>query len=204
MDDMTKRANQFVHDPGLPAPIKLAHISIGSNENYEQMCDFYRDLLNMRVVYEIKGLIRFCMLSFDDEHHRVGIAKLPHLTKAEPGRIGLEHSSWTYRSFEELFTVVKRYHAKTGQFPFRTVHQGPIVAVSYRDPDGNRVELICDVCESQEAIIQFMQDRFGDPTFNTLLPFDLAKMIELYDNGMPVEELTQYDMVLRLLAEGKL
>lgn len=194
----------FTNEADAPTPVRLSHVSIRSSDNYERMIDFYRALLNMRVVYEIKGRIRFCMLSFDDENHRLGIAKVPNLGRAEPRRTGMEHSSYSYGSMEELFAAVKRFHAKTGEWPDHTVHQGPIIAVSYFDPDGNRAEITSDICGSQAAIVQYFHDHYDDPTFNTLLRFDITKMIALYEEGMPLKELTRYETVLKLLADGRL
>jgi catechol 2,3-dioxygenase-like lactoylglutathione lyase family enzyme len=203
MDAMLAKS-ELVAEAGAPAPVKFSHVSIRSSENYERMIDFYRTLLNMRIVYEIKGRIRFCMLSFDDENHRVGIAKIPNLQAAEPGRTGLEHSSFTYRSVEELFAAVKRFHAKTGAWPHHTVHQGPIIAVSYLDPDGNRAEIGCDLYETQAEVIQYFHDHFHDPSFNTLLRFDITKMFALQEEGMPLDELTRYETVVKLLEDGRL
>jgi catechol 2,3-dioxygenase-like lactoylglutathione lyase family enzyme len=196
--------SKFVSEPGPPTPVKLSHVSIRSSENWERMVEFYVTLLNMRVVYTIRGRILFCMLSFDDENHRVGIAKVPNIGRAEPRRTCLEHSSWNYGSMKELFAAVKRFHAKTGEWPDHTVHQGPIIAVSYFDPDGNRVELTADNYGSQAEIVQYFHDRYEDPSFNTLLRFDITRMIALYEEGMPLEELTRYEKVQELLAENRL
>jgi catechol 2,3-dioxygenase-like lactoylglutathione lyase family enzyme len=196
--------SKFVTEADAPAPVKFSHVSIRSSENYERMIAFYRSLLNMRVVYEIKGRIRFCMLSFDDENHRVGIAKIPNLQPAEPGRTGLEHSSFCYGSMDELFAAVKRFHAKTGEWPHHTVHQGPIIAVSYLDPDGNRAEITAEVYASQAEVVQYFHDHYHDPGFNTLLRFDITKMIALHEDGMPLDALTRYEMVMKLLEEARL
>lgn len=193
----------FVNEPGAPTPVKFSHVSILS-KNYEQMIEFYRTLLNMRVVYEIKGRIHFCMLSFDDENHRIGIANLQHLLPKEAGRAGLDHMSFTYSSAEQLFAAIKRFKAKTGAWPLSAVHQGPTIAVSYRDPDGNRAEITADVFATQAQIIQYFHDNFHDPEFNTLLGFDITKMMALHDQGMNVGELTRYETVVRLLGEGRL
>jgi catechol 2,3-dioxygenase-like lactoylglutathione lyase family enzyme len=194
---------QFVDEPGAPTPAKFSHVSMASN-HYAEMIEFYRTLYNMRIVYEINGRIRFCMMSFDEENHRIGIADLPHLLPHENGRAGLVHTSFAYGSMDELFAAVTRFHEKTGRWPASAVHQGPIIAVSYIDPDGNRAELTADVYATQAEIVQYFHDNFHDPEFDTLLSFDVAKMIALRDAGMVVEELVPYDAVMRLRTEGRL
>ena len=202
--DVMLAQEKFVQEAGAATPVKLSHVSIRSGENYERMVEFYRTLLNMRTVYEIRGRILFNMLSFDDENHRVGIAKVPNVQRAELGRTGLEHSSYNYGSMETLIAAVKRFHEKTGDWPHHTVHQGPIIAVSYLDPDGNRAEMTYDIFESQAEIVQYFHDTYHDPSFNTLLRFDFAKMIALYEEGMPLAQLIRYETVLKLVEEGRL
>lgn len=203
MSNISLDTENFLNEPGSPAPVKFSHVSMPS-VNYDKMVDFYRTLLNMRVVYEIKGRIHFCMLSFDDENHRIGIANLPHLLPKEMGRAGIDHVSFSYSSMQSMFAAIKLFKTKTGNWPLSAVHQGPIIAVSYRDPDGNRCEITADCYATQAEVIQYFHDTYHDPDFNTLLSFDIVKMIALADSGMPVDELTRYETVQRLLAEGQL
>lgn len=197
--------NKYLKNPELPAPIKLAHISVTTTENYEKMVEFYSELLNMRTILDMDNVaVKMTLLGFDDEHHRIGILKLPQGERPAPGTTGMEHSSWSFGALDNLIAAVKSFDQRFGIWPAMVFHQGPIIALSYRDPDGNRVEVIADLLESQDEVVAYMQEKGSDPKFNSLLRFDLRKFIELREGDTPVEDLEKYETVLRLVEEGTL
>lgn len=190
--------NKYLKNPDLPAPIKLAHISVTTTENYEKMVEFYSQLLNMRTILDMDNVaVKMTLLGFDDEHHRIGILKLPTGERPAPGTTGMEHSSWSFGTLDNLIAAVKSFDQRFGIWPAMVFHQGPIIALSYRDPDGNRVEVIADLLETQDDVVAYMQEKGSDPKFNSLLRFDLRKFIELRESDTPVEDLEKYETVLR-------
>jgi catechol 2,3-dioxygenase-like lactoylglutathione lyase family enzyme len=182
-------------DVSYPCPSKLQHVSIFSGSNFEAMLDFYQTVLNMRIVYEIKSKLRFTALSFDEENHCIGLVHLPNLEPRPSGSVRIEHTSWNYRDITALLETIKAIEKKSDMFPM-AVHQGTIIAVSYKDPDGNRCELTVDCLPTQAAIIDFYTEKLSAMSeFNTLLPFNLRRMIELHDIGEPAAHFLDYEWV---------
>ncbi|PPU99378.1 hypothetical protein XhyaCFBP1156_03680 [Xanthomonas hyacinthi] len=156
---------------------------------------FYQTVLNMRIVYEIQGRVRFTALSFDEENHRVGLIERPQLQTRPPDTVRIEHSSWRYRSLGEALETVRHVEKELGIFP-NAVHQGPIISISYQDPDKNRCELIVDCAPTQADIITFYHETLAEnPDFDTLMPFDLRGMLEKEAAGEPLEHLLSYTWV---------
>ena len=183
-------------DPAYPAPSDIAHVSIFSGTNYEQMLSFYQAVLNMRVVYRIENSrITFTALSFDDENHRIGLVKLGGLDQRAPNTVRIEHTSWRYKSLTDLLAAVRHIEQATSMFP-SAIHQGKMIALSYMDPDGNRCEVFCECMANQADIIDFYVNKLDQmPEFNTLLPFDLRGMLRLQDAGEDLDHFYDYDWV---------
>jgi catechol 2,3-dioxygenase-like lactoylglutathione lyase family enzyme len=187
--------NQLVRDQSYPAPVDLAHFSLVSGSNYRAMLRFYQVVLNMRIVYEIRNKITFTALSFDEENHRIGLVEVPQLSERPSNGVRIEHSSWRYRSLPDLLATVRQIEGELGLFP-AAVHQGKIIALSYRDPDGNRCEIFCECMTSQAELIDFYVNKLAEkPEFNTLMPFDLRAMLAREAAGEPLEHLQDYDWV---------
>jgi len=197
--------NMYLKNPNLPAPTKLAHLSITTNVNYDRMVEFYSELLNMRTIVDINNVaVNMTLLGFDDEHHRIGILKLPAAQPQTGQMIGIEHSSWSFGTLDNLIAAVKSFDKRMSIWPAMSFHQGPVIALSYRDPDGNRVEVIADLFETQDEIVEYMQEKGRDPTFNSLLRFDFRKFIDLWESESHIEDLEKYETVHRLVENGTL
>ena len=185
----------LVRDGSYPPPRDMIHTSIFSNQNFEKMLQFYQVVLNMRIVYEIDSKIKFVALSFDEENHRIGLVKLPALEQRPPGTVRIEHLSWRYRNLPALLDAVRHIEAELGLFP-AAVHQGTLIALSYRDPDDNRCELVVECLPSQAEIIDFYVNKLQtQPDFNTLMPFDLRGMLEKQFEGEDIANLLSYEWV---------
>lgn len=186
----------LVRDPKYPAPADIAHISIFSSANYDEMLAFYQTVLNMRVVYRIENSrITFTALSFDEENHRIGLVKLGSLDQRPSNTTRIEHTSWRYKNLSDLLSAVRHIEKELSLFP-SAIHQGKMIALSYMDPDGNRVEVFCECMTNQRDIIDFYVNKLEHmPEFNTLLPFDLHKMLRLQESGEDIDKLYDYDWV---------
>lgn len=192
----TEAKELLVKNANYPAPNELAHLSIFSSVNYEQMLSFYQTVLNMRVVYRVENSrLTFTALSFDEENHRIGLVKLASLEQRPSNTVRIEHTSWRYKSLKDLLAAVRHIEREIELFP-SAVHQGKMIALSYVDPDGNRCEVFSECMTSQEEIIDFYVNKLENmPEFNTLLPFDLRGMLRLEADGEDIDNLNDYDWV---------
>lgn len=102
------------------------------------------------------------------------------------------------------------YHQELGIWPRTARHQGGGITIDDNDPDGNRVELLSRTGTLAEILLA-LDKRLGpkggidvrDYT-DTYKPFDMAKMIGLWEQGYPIEELKDQARCQQLVEEGRL
>ena len=179
---MTARSLEDPQRQGIISPVKLGHVVLRTS-HMPRLRDWYLHVLNARVSYQ-NDLVSF--LTYDDEHHRVGIVQFPSMTAATESPTGLEHLSFTFRDLGALLATYRRLKA-SGIDPFWTINHGPTISLYYRDPDANKVELQVDVFSDIEAINDFL-DRFYPENFMGII-FDPEQMIRDYERGLPLEDL---------------
>ena len=167
-----------------PKPAKLAHVVIRTS-NVVKLRDWYVNLLGAQVTY---GNDMVCFMTYDDEHHRIGIVQVPGMAEPPPGAPlpGLEHISFTYASLGELLATFQRLK-RQGIEPFWPINHGPTISLYYRDPDGNKVELQVDVFRTTQEVNAFL-DQYYPENFMGII-FDPEEMIRKYESGVPLEEL---------------
>ena len=134
----------------MASPIKFAHIVLRTAQ-YPEMVAWWTDFLEAEVRH---GNDFISFLSYDDEHHRLAIANMPHLQPRDKKSAGVEHFAFTYATLDDLFAHYERMKAK-GVSPYWTINHGMNFSAYYRDPDGNQVETQID-CMSVEDSISFM------------------------------------------------
>ena len=74
-------------DPKPAPPVLFAHFVLRSS-NIQAMIDWYSAVLNMHVVQRTDYI---CFLTYDDEHHRLGIVNLAGLKAPDAQTSGLAH-----------------------------------------------------------------------------------------------------------------
>ncbi len=121
-------------DPKPATPVLFAHFVLRSS-NIQPMIDWYSAVLNMHIVQRTDYI---CFLTYDDEHHRLGIVNLAGLTAPDAKNSGLAHVAYTFADIGALLSTCRRVKA-LGIAPARCIHHGPTVSIYYRDPDGNGV-----------------------------------------------------------------
>lgn len=168
-------------------PAKFAHAMLATKQ-FQPMVDWYTTVLQAEVVHS-NGMLTF--LTYDDEHHRIGIAAVPGLADKPRHSVGLDHLAFTYANLGDLVFTYQRLK-QAGILPVMTINHGPTTSLYYRDPDGNRVELQIDNFDSIEELKEFfhsdaMQKNPIGVTFN---PDELARD---YHAGVPESELKKYD-----------
>jgi len=108
--------------------------------------DFYTRTLGLKVAHEDlqRGTV---FLSFGREHHDLALFQLATGEIADAAQPGLHHMAWQLGSFEELQAAYKELKAM-GFAIESTVEHNVTRSVYFPDPDGNRVELYCDMVEN--------------------------------------------------------
>jgi catechol-2,3-dioxygenase len=132
--------------PRAHAPNKLAHV-VFKTPRINEMADWYTLVLDGMVVFSDK---RVCFITYDGEHHRVALIKVPRPLRI-PGTVwklhrkvwGFDHVAFTYHRLETLIATYRRL-ADVGIEPVWCINHGPTTSLYYEDPDGNRVELQFD------------------------------------------------------------
>jgi len=136
------------------------------------------------VVYENEFL---SFMTFDEEHHRLGIVQLPEPVKRTPMTAGLAHSAYTFPSLESLLTKYEDLNKADIQ-PHVPVQHGPTTSIYYRDPDGNMVELQIDNFTTPEAATEYLRgEEFHTDPFGP--SFDPDTMLAALRAGIPEAEL---------------
>lgn len=168
------------------APTKLAHV-VYKTPRLQQMIDWYAEVLDAVVVFADK---RIAFLTYDDEHHRVALVKVPAPLRI-PGMVwryyrkfwGVDHVSFTYDRLEALIATYRRL-ADNGIEPVWCINHGPTTSLYYEDPDGHRIELQVDNFASNDELLDWLSG--GEFDHNPIgVEFDPEVMERLLAVGAP-------------------
>jgi catechol-2,3-dioxygenase len=137
-------------------PKSFAHV-VYRTYRYQEMLDWYVTVFNGWVQHETP-LIAF--ITYDDEHHRVGLINLSHVKGASDirtprGQPGMDHVAYGYSSLTELLTRYEQLKEK-GVLPYWCIHHGTTISLYYADPDGNQMEFQVDSYSTAEEASDFM------------------------------------------------
>lgn len=166
-------------------PTSLAHI-VFRTSHFVEMRAFYLKLLNARVTWEND---MGCFMSYDEEHHRVVIIRIPDLAPVNPRGAGLEHYAFTYRTMGDLLANYVRLK-KDGVAPVWCVNHGFTTSIYYRDPDGNMIETQFDNMTPEEADAFMRGDYFARNPVG--VDFDPELLLQRYSSGDPMSELSKF------------
>ena len=119
---------------------RLGHIVL-SVRDAARSRDFYTRTLGLKVAHESKGMV---FLSFGREHHDLALFQLATGETPDATQPGVHHMAWQLGSFEELRLAYQELRA-IGVPVESTIEHNVTRSVYFRDPDGNRVELYCDM-----------------------------------------------------------
>ena len=165
-------------------PAKLSHVVLRT-ARLKQMRQWYLAALNGHVQYENTNV---CFLTYDEEHHRIGIVQIPGVTDETCTGPGLEHISFAYRHLGELLANYQRLKV-VGVEPYWTINHGPTISMYYRDPDGNRIELQYDVFSTVEGANRFIQENYAENFMGIV--FEPEDMIQKYEAGVSIDEIVK-------------
>ena len=130
---------------------KLGHVVLKVRDA-QQAKDFYTRVLGLQVAYEDcqRGMV---FLSFGTEHHELALFQLATGEPPEATQPGVHHMAWQLGSFAEL-QAAHRELVELGIPVEATVEHNVTRSVYFFDPDGNRVELYCDMVSNGFAAMQ--------------------------------------------------
>ena len=169
----------------MASPIKFAHVVLKTNQ-YETSVAWWLDFLEATPRHA-NPFITF--LSYDDEHHRMAIANVPTLEKANRKAVGVEHFAFTYATLDDLLGQYERMKAK-GISPYWMINHGMTLSAYYRDPDGNQVETQVDTLTLEEADVFMASPVFAANPIGIEVDFD--QIVARRRAGESVEALTDY------------
>jgi catechol 2,3-dioxygenase-like lactoylglutathione lyase family enzyme len=171
-------------NPGPIHPAKFAHVVL-KTPNLKRARDWYLTLLQGRVGYENDMV---CFVTYDDEHHRVGLLTIPGLVAPPPNAYGLEHLAFTYGSLGTLLANYRRLK-RLGVEPYWTINHGPTISMYYRDPDRNKVETQYDVFATADEATDFINKYYGENFMGII--FEPEHMAQRYEAGEALESLVK-------------
>lgn len=123
---------------------KLGHLVLKVRDARRSK-DFYTRTLGLQVAHEDmeRGTV---FLSFGKEHHDLALFQMATGETPNAAQPGLHHMAWQLGSFEELRAAYGELRAM-GVPVEATIEHNVTRSVYFPDPDGNRVELYCDMVE---------------------------------------------------------
>ena len=132
---------------------KLGHVVLKVRDAQASKA-FYSRVLGLQVAHEDRqrGAV---FLSFGTEHHDLALFQLATGGTPEATQPGLHHTAWQLESFEALQDAYREL-GQLGIAVESTVEHNVTRSVYFHDPDGNRVELYCDMVPNG---FEFMQAR---------------------------------------------
>ena len=132
---------------------KLGHVVLKVRDAQASKA-FYSRVLGLQVAHEDRqrGAV---FLSFGTEHHDLALFQLATGDAPAATQPGLHHTAWQIDSFEALQDAYRELN-QLGIAVESTVEHNVTRSVYFHDPDGNRVELYCDMVPNG---FEFMQAR---------------------------------------------
>ncbi len=198
-----------IGDGQMPSPTALIHVSLGTDKNFEQMCDFYIRFFNCKVTNfrdkRAQGGGRAAFITFDEFDHRFAILERSGYS-FDTKRGGIAHIAFKYASLKDLMRVYQQ--AKDWEIaPIHCINHGQSTSIYYHDPDKNEIETYIDnfdtpqECTHWKHWYQYRPGTDFDMSLGTFNPDDMAKLVaEGYDEKI----LRNRDELIKLKNEGKI
>jgi catechol 2,3-dioxygenase len=140
----------------MPQTRSLGHIVLKVRDAQKSK-EFYTRALGLKVAFEDAqhGAV---FLSYGVKHHDLALFQLASGESAPAVAPGLHHMAWQVGSFAELQTA----HRELGELGIHVesvIEHNVSRSIYFYDPDGNRVEIFCDMVEDGFEAMQTMGPR---------------------------------------------
>ena len=140
----------------MPQTRKLGHIVLKVRDAQKSK-EFYARALGLKVAFEDAGQ-GVVFLSYGVQHHDLALFQLATGETPAASQPGLHHTAWQVGSFAEL----QEAHRQLGELGIAvedTIEHNVSRSVYFHDPDGNRVEIYCDMVEDGFGAMRTMGPR---------------------------------------------
>ena len=144
---------------------KFHHVNLKTTR-LDEMVDWYSTVVGAEVIFKYD---MGAWLSNDGANHRIALLAFPNFTDdpQKDDHAGMHHTAFEYDSFDDLNESYLRLR-DAGIAPAICLDHGMTFSYYYADPDGNNVELQCDVfgdwkksTEWMRTSIDFKNDPLG-------------------------------------------
>jgi catechol-2,3-dioxygenase len=144
---------------------KFHHVNLKTTR-LREMIEWYSAAVGAEVLFEYE---LGAWLSNDEANHRIALLAFPNFVDdpEKDTHTGMHHSAFEYDSFDDLNDSYLRLR-DAGIVPAVCLDHGMTFSYYYADPDGNNVELQCDVfgdwsksAEWMRSSLEFSQDPLG-------------------------------------------
>jgi catechol-2,3-dioxygenase len=127
--------------------LKLGHVVLKVRDAVKSK-EFYTRTLGLQVAHEGVLFERPAVfLSFGREHHELALFQLATGEAPDATQPGLHHMAWQLGSLEELRAAHGELKSMGVSIESTNKHNATRT-IHFLDPDGNRVELYCDMVEN--------------------------------------------------------
>ena len=114
-------------------------------KDVERSKRFFMEILGFPVVAENERGMVFFSTDVKDNHHMLAIVQAKEgAAMPTPGHVGMQHVSFELGSFAELQEAYRLFKEK-GVTIHNTTFHGVAKSVYFADPDGNQLEVYCNV-----------------------------------------------------------
>lgn len=140
----------------MPQTRRLGHIVLKVRDAQKSK-EFYTRALGLKVAYEdaAHGAV---FLSYGVQHHDLALFQLATGETPAASQPGLHHTAWQVGSFADLQAA----HRELGALGIEvesTIEHNVSRSIYFHDPDGNRVEIYCDMVADGFQAMQTMGPR---------------------------------------------
>jgi catechol-2,3-dioxygenase len=153
----------------------------------QPMIDWYGDVLGMKVNFIFPG---GAWLSNDAANHRLALLGSPAISDdpAKLSHTGLHHTAFEFASMDALLDSYVRLKALSIE-PHMALDHGMTMSFYYVDPDGNSVELQCDIFGDWEQSTHWMTTSAEFAANPIGAPVDCDALVAARDSGASPQDI---------------